>query len=406
MAAASCLPTRRLRALLAFISATFSFVLICSRVSVSSSSSSSSPSSVYAKTVATEEEDPSGAATRDDKHTNAGIGPLKSLTPSVVSANINISDVRAKMCSCPFIVEHHKCPSCQTDPLLERSLADLVRVAAAAADNDDDNVRNARILFLGDSIPWQRSQLAKCALEHVLRNATVLFDGMYVFPVTVESFRQFFQDLLDRHHPTIVVFGIGTWYNWDWEQPAALHGSNSISTLTTMEILNGTCMKHGVTFDMLSQTSKLYDRTLAMRICKEFFNRSSFISGLLRLKALLEKRKQQTTSTEQRPIIVWTDVPPQHFATPSGQFSVWQSPGGGCRPIQNTSIAYGRNEDPSSILKDFVLFSETWKNDLSSWDSHASRTDCTHYCNPSPTTVGWFLELLTVLLSSSNAFLK
>jgi FkbM family methyltransferase len=278
----------------------------------------------------------------------------------------------ADYCQCEHIV-HHKCEGCTTHRVL--SVPPVLH--------------GKTLLIFGDSLPWQMAQLMKCVVGS---DVTVVFKALHLFPIDEASFETFLTVVIKETQPDAIVFGIGTWYNWDW----SVVNEEAVTAATTTRLLHEACPSTLLkTLETpYETTTDSYARALQIRTCKALLGSASYRSGLVRLKAILLRR------WENWPPVFWKDVPPQHWKTPSGQYD-WGGVGGRCVKIQNRTQAYERNRIANERLSaQTVTFIRTWEHDVDFWDGHVGK-DCTHYCNPSKVPLNWvsatFKEVAAVL---------
>ena len=117
-------------------------------------------------------------------------------------------------CQCPHISSQHRCSSCS--PWRYQKSKAL------------DNLRGEKLLFLGDSISGQLSQAMQCYANNGEENdqhLSVKFRSMHIFPSDEDEFESRMNEEIGDDGKggryVAVVFGIGTWYNWEWGEDVA-----------------------------------------------------------------------------------------------------------------------------------------------------------------------------------------
>jgi glycosyltransferase involved in cell wall biosynthesis len=297
---------------------------------------------------------------------------LGSVEPSTAipseSTNEYLADITSRLerpsQDCQDIVKHHRCS----------------KPYSFNADGLKLDFK-ANVLILGDSLPWQMWMTLKCMLPPT-SHISFDFTGMHLFPET----ESIFMDMLNEHtkhkHYDYLVFTIGTLYNWNWE--------NDIDTSAQVDWTMNTLKTHcpsGLRDELFTQKD-VYQRALLSRSkCKKLLSMNAYVSGLKKLKKIAE--------LGTFPPIIWKDVPPQHWNTPTGQYD-WGGTPGACSDISDAEHAYSRNRIADVILNDSVSFARTWETDITSWKNHVGN-DCTHYCNPSDNTINWGVEVLKTI---------
>eukprot|EP01047_Picozoa_sp_COSAG01_P033493 COSAG01_NODE_2468_length_7634_cov_6.744127_2_plen_443_part_00 len=258
-----------------------------------------------------------------------------------------------------------------------------------------------RILVIGDSLPWTLSQTLRCVVGQKMH---IQFHAMHVFPLDELAFEATLSAWINAQQYAAVVFGIGTWYNWQWGAQLSEH----VNASTATRILNEQCpatLRLDLNADPYNRRSSdgdwVWRRAERIRSrCKALLGQSSYASGLMQLRNIVSR------NANRWPPVVWKDVPPQHWSTVSGQFDY---AGGSmnlskCVPWRNATLAYDRNRLADQILRDDnvpISFVRTWDYDAHQWMQHvpydAHRMDCTHYCNPSNVTGNWAKATLGVV---------
>jgi len=298
--------------------------------------------------------------------------------------------------SCNAFMEHHRCGRVcsQENSWNDTSSNHLLRA-----------LNNTSILLVGDSLPWQLSHAMQCFTGHPSVNITVGFEGMHLFPLDEESFELMLEDFLQKRTYHAIIFGIGTWYNIYQNETrrqttgntTSNHFSNNVTERTTMDIFQNHCPSS--LREYYSKESRAYERAQRSRSeCPDLTRLSSYISGLLRLRNVLEKDR-----THAWPLAIWKDVAPQHFeATASGMWLAGAPATKACKDIENKSYAYERNRIANDILggSNRIAFARTWEKDVLEWNLHPGR-DCTHFCNPSATTWNWVTEVMNVIVENN-----
>ena len=288
---------------------------------------------------------------------------VSALLPTPPALNNNEKNkLRSVNCACKHIVQHHRCPSC------------------ASWDYEDmwGGLKGAKILLMGDSLSWQLLMAMLCTAPEEHDNI-IKYELLHVFPFEEAMFENVLEEMISSQNWSAVVFGTGSWYNWDWSDSSSI---SNINANTTLQLLIEHCPK--ALHSYLVKEKGVYNRAKKIRqLCKLLLRRDSYVSGLMRLKNVLQRHPSW-------PPVIWKEIPPQHFRTPSGQYD-YEGPQKrkGCVPIQNLSMAYSRNIVANEVLKNSVAFVRTWDNDVDAWNQHLRNVDCTHYCNPSPTTWNW-----------------
>ena len=293
-------------------------------------------------------------------------------------------------CQCPHIVSQHQCSRCS--PWRYQKAKAL------------GNLRGEKLLVLGDSIAWQLSQAMQCYAndgEDDNHHLSLKFCATHLFPLNEDEFESWMNGEIGGDGKggryVAIVFGIGTWYNWEWGEDVAWGGgSANISGRTTLDSMELQCTE-GLS-ERLEAEPDVYQRALLLRSeCRALLGWCSFVSGLMRLRAIAQRNPLW-------PPIVWKSIPPQHFNTMSGQYNHNESGLGlGCAPIKNRKLAYGRNRIADQVLNGTVVFARTWNDDVNAWDQHVDyHGDCTHYCNPSRTLWNWVERTLKSVLIATG----
>jgi hypothetical protein len=272
---------------------------------------------------------------------------------------------------CKHIQHGHRCPQ----KVLPRSYSTTIN------NNTFSFPKKVKVLVMGDSVIWQMWQLLECMLPP---SSPISFDfqGLHVFPETESIFIDTLNGFQSTQKYDIFIISIGMWYNWDWNSDLDLSASSSW-TLKTLE--ESKKCPDGLR-DLLFSTNRWFIRGLTTRArCKEhLLGLDAYVSGLKRLSNIA---KMGTF-----PLILWKDLPPQHWnGSESGQYE-WGTKGS-CASIPDKEKAYSRNRVADTVLENSVLFARTWPIDVNAWDKHNGK-QCTHYCNPSMMTIGWVLETL------------
>ena len=271
-------------------------------------------------------------------------------------------ELQPTLCKCASIVAH----KCSKKFRCENTLLPVVDIPVALHDKS--------ILLLGDSIPWQLSMTMKCVAGSKVHTKSV---GMHIFPLNEIQFENTLQKVVQQNNYSAIIFGIGTWYNWEW---GTQYDDENLDTM--MKRCPESFQKDIKNMDYNAETNS-YDYAQKFRSgCKLLLRKNSFRLGLERLVRIVHRHK------DDWPPIFWKNIPPQHFPTPSGQYD-WGGIGNeNCIAIANKSLAFDRNKVAYGILKSSGLINhiDTWDEDIDEWKSHPG-SDCTHYCNPSKVTL-------------------
>ena len=284
------------------------------------------------------------------------------------STNEYLADITSRLerpsQDCQHIVKHHRCS----------------KPYSFNADGLKLDFK-ANVLILGDSLPWQMWMTLKCMLPPT-SHISFDFTGMHLFPETESIFMDRLNEHTKQKHYDYLVFTIGTWYNWYWNNDI----DTSAQTDWTMNTLKNHCPS-GLRDELFKLKDTWPRSRLSRSKCKELLSMNAYVSGLKKLKKIAE--------LGTFPPIIWKDVPPQHWNTPTGQYD-WGGTPGACSDISDVEHAYSRNRIADVILNDSVSFARTWETDITSWKNHVGN-DCTHYCNPSDNTINWGVEVLKTI---------
>ena len=289
---------------------------------------------------------------------------------------------------CPHIVKHHMCP----DQFYNMSCTDSGRITTVPP-----KLLGKSILVLGDSLPWQMSMSLKCAAG---ANMTTVFRAMHLFPIGERDFEAALDQMIAQGEFVAVVVGIGTWYSWAFNESTATVNANTITAATTGLMLNERCPESLQTHMAATPYAKesVYERAMRIRKeCPALLGQEAYLSGLMRLRNVVGRNTQW-------PPVLWKDIPPQHWPTPSGQDD-WAGPEKkeSCVPVPDAALAYTRNRLADEALGGMLHFVRTWDHDLPMWDAHIGAStgrDCTHYCNPSPVTMNWVNATFAAVLDA------
>lgn len=200
----------------------------------------------------------------------------------------------------------------------------------------------------------------------------------------------------------IVVFSMGTWYNWK-----RIHKKDFDTTENYTSLM---CPKlKSVKLDYKALLSYSYERR---HKCPGTMNFRSYMSDLRRFGNAFARIGRELGA--KMPRVVWKSAAPQHFDTPSGMCDAidlaWRGKCGnrrGCFPIQNLTSAYERNTvaeiifDPLLTASNGTLRLVYWNHWDKEWPfagSHLSEKDCTHFCLTSDVPVSWVSGLVQALL--------
>jgi len=321
-------------------------------------------------------------------------------TPPVTAKMSHIVSPLESCVACTETVAHHRC---------QRECT----VATSTHWNNETllSLRDTSILFIGDSLAWQFQHATQCYTAQ-FDNVTVDFEAMHMFPLHAASL----DALLNRDYDTIVI-AVGTWYNVDEPEEWRKKNSSSasppmITPNTTTELCQAHCPPRLYDYLSTPKPPPTYESALRSRKeCRDLTRRTSFISGLMRLRDAIQRRRAPVfekgvvpDGIRRRPHIIWKDVAPQHFPNvPSGGFDSFMPNKGRCSAIGNQTLAYKRNRVankvifPNSNNSDAALTGLlTWGDDVDKWRFHPGG-DCTHFCNPSVVTWNWVSKLLRVI---------
>jgi hypothetical protein len=265
-----------------------------------------------------------------------------------------------------------------------------------------------RLLFVGDGMASQQMMAARCYFGEAADVTVDLLDPpMHIWPTTTSEFEARMMKAMRGKGYLAVVFAIGTWYNWDWDTTEDL-ASLRVGPGTTEDLLRARCPEMAGARGS-RHTGGGYTAEHIKRTCgKHLLGLEGYLSGLMRFRESVE---DADTKVPWPPVVVWNEVPPQHFSTPSGGFAEDAKPG--CKPVADPSSGFhaqaGRNKMAYDVLDGTsgLHFGRISGATVPHWDMHATSpepqyaVDCTHFCSPSPVTWSWVSEISRTIHSAA-----
>lgn len=287
------------------------------------------------------------------------------------------------------------------------------------------------IAVVGDSIA---AQVAQALSEHLGHHRVHVFSvPLHTIPIQEDSLREYLHEHLGS--ATIAILAFGSWYhheeNINWQDQVL--GAN-----TTLELLKNCERNIGLHApSLLTEERELYPSLMNklalsrnLRWCPQALGYRSFASDLQRLLEVFSRVRISSTSKYPNsrfrnwPIVMWKDVPPQHFACEdSGLFSsgcISESRTNNsftCGPISDIAKSSERNAAADRVIHEFnkkqmidgkavVVASSvhTWSEDAIHWELHNAMVtgrgkDCTHFCSHSVVTLNWAVAITAAAAS-------
>ena len=99
-----------------------------------------------------------------------------------------------------------------------------------------ETLSNKSVLLMGDSLAWQLSMAMQCSLS-----IRAHFKGLHTFPIYELDFERTISDTLSKDTYDAVIFSIGTWYNWQWNETFSNSTNSRITPQTSSAILEKNC---------------------------------------------------------------------------------------------------------------------------------------------------------------------